>query len=97
MSYGKLGNLSQVKVDKPTKRFIAQLLGLCYEPMPYVLVALKSYVKVALHLTSKIATILKENKKYLISLIMYMQPGLIRILSNMVLLKNFFWDLNFLK
>ena len=75
VSYSKLSNLSQVKIDKPTERFIAQLLGLCYEPMPYILVALKSQVKVALHLTSKIANILKEYKKFLISLIIYVQPG----------------------
>ena len=37
--------------------------------------ALKSQVKIALHLTSKVATVLKEYKKYLISLIMYVQPG----------------------
>ena len=75
VTYEKLGNLAQVSLNKPTKRFIAQLLGLCYEPIPYCLVALKSHVKIALHLTSKLANLLNDYKKYLLSLIMYLQPG----------------------
>ena len=52
ISCEKLGNLAELKLNKPSKRLIAQLLGLSYEPLAFCLTALKSHVKIALHLTS---------------------------------------------
>ena len=62
VSYRKIGNLAQSKLNKPTKRQIAQLLGLSYEPLPYALVSLKTHMKVALNLTSKLGNDLKAYK-----------------------------------
>ena len=76
ISCEKLGNLAEVKLNKPSKRFIAQLLGLSYEPLAFCLTALESHVKIALHLTSCLSRILKDYKKHLISLLTYMEPGL---------------------
>ena len=76
ISCERLGNLAEVKLDKPSKRLIAQLLGLSYEPSAFCLIALKSHVKIALHLTSCLSRILKDYKKHLISLLTYMEPGL---------------------
>ena len=76
ITYDKLGGLAQLKLDKPSKRLIAQLLGLTYEPLPFCLSGLKSHVKVALYLISSLDKILRDYKKHLIYLITYMEPGL---------------------
>ena len=75
VSYKMRGNLAQIRLDKPTKRQIAQPLGMSYEPLPYALVSLEPHMKVALNLTSKLGKTLKAYKRYLISLMSLVHNG----------------------
>ena len=56
-------------MDEPNKHQMAQLFGMSNEPLSYALVNLKTHMKVALTLTSKLGNALNAYNRFLISLI----------------------------
>ena len=69
MSYHALASLQEFDASKATLRKVSELLGSCWEPSPFALAPLKSYLKVVLHLCYKIKQLLVEQRKLLLSLV----------------------------
>ena len=73
ISYKNLGGLTNFSLTQLSLRKISEVLGSLWEACPYILTALKSPVKLALHMTYKIKHVLGEHKKLLLSLLTYSQ------------------------
>ena len=71
MSYHALASLQEFDAGNATLRRVSELLGSCWEPSPFALAPLKSYLKVVLHLCYKIKQLLVEQRKLLLSSYMH--------------------------
>lgn len=64
-----LANLGNCDPSRITLRKLSELLGSCWEPTPYIMTALKSPLKIAIHLSYKMKHILIDHRKLLLSLV----------------------------